>query len=354
MVEARRGREAIENRGPPMNWKPVAITTALLLWAATAGAGTLEAVRERGTLRCGTTDNGQGLATIADSGRWVGFFPDICRAVAAAVLHEPERVEFFNLSVGNRLEALAEGAVDLLSEATTWTLGRDTELKLTFAGLAFFDGQGFMVHRSAGAHRLADLRGATVCVQTATTTIANLRDLDSVQRLGLRILEFETVDGSYTAFFNRHCTAVTDDSSALASMRYSRGPDPAAYTILPDVISKEPLSPVVRDDDPAWADIVRWVLLALIAAEEKDIRGADVERVSQTGDAEARRLLGGDGRLGEALGLDAKWAFRAIAAVGNYGELFERHLGRGSPLGLERGPNRLWKNGGLLWAPPVR
>lgn len=347
-----------------MPWKPVALTTALLLWAmllwamllwgGAAGAGTLDAVRDRGLLRCGTTDNGQGLATMEDSGRWIGFFPDICRAVAAAVLHEPERVEFFNLSVGNRLEAVAEGAVDLLSEATTWTLGRDAELKLTFTGLAFFDGQGFMVHRSAGASRLADLRGATVCVQTATTTIANLRDLDSIQKLGLKILEFETVDGSYTAFFNRHCTAVTDDSSALASMRHTRGPDPAAYVILPEVISKEPLAPVVRDDDPVWIDIVRWVLLALVAAEEKDIRGADVERLSQTGDAETRRLLGSEGRLGEALGLDPKWAYRAIAAAGNYGELFERHLGRGSPLRLERGPNRLWKNGGLMWAPPIR
>lgn len=343
-------------RGHIMRWATVLVLMVCTLSAlcCMAHAGTLDEVRQRGILQCGTTDNGVGLGTLDDGGRWIGFFPDLCRAVAAAALGDPDRVQFYALSVGNRFAALAEGAVDLLSEATTWTLGRDAAQRITFAGLAVFDGQGFMVHASSNLQRLADLRGATVCVQTATTTIANLRDISEAQRLSLRIMEFETVEGSYTAFFNRQCVAVTDDSTALASMRQSRGTDAAQYRLLPDVVSKEPLALAVRDDDPAWADAVRWTLFALIAAEELGVRGGDVERLRTAATGEVRRLLDDQGRLAEAIGLDRFWAARAIAAAGNYGELFERHLGRGSPLGLERGHNALWTRGGLMWAPPFR
>lgn len=322
--------------------------------SAPAADSTLAAVRERGFLRCGTTENGRGVSTVEDDGRWVGFFPDLCRAIAAAALGDPDKVEFIHVSVTNRFDALREGAADLLSEAATWTLSRDSGLALTFPALAFFDGQGFMVHRSTGITSLTGLRGASVCVQRETTSIGNLRDYDRVQGLGLRILDFGTAEGAYAAFFSRQCMVVTDDAVSLAALRVTQAPEPADYPILPGLISKEPLGPVVRDGDAQWADIVRWTLLALIAAEELGVRAADADRLRTAGGAEARRLLGGEGDLGLQLGLDAGWALRAVRAVGNYGEVFERWLGPASALGLDRGYNRLWSQGGLLWAPPFR
>lgn len=329
---------------------------ALLLLSAgfPLQAGTLESVRERGTLRCGTTDSGRGLGTLEDTGRWGGFFPDLCRAVAAAVLNDPESVAFANLSTGNRFDALREGAIDVLSQAATWTATRDAGLRLSFVGLAYFDGQGFMVHRATGIHHPVELREARVCVKSSTTTIDNLREFDRRHHLGITVLSFESSDGAYTAFFNRHCLAITDDSSTLASMRQSRAPEPAAYQVLPEVISKEPLGLVVRDDDPAWADIVRWSVLALIEAEELGVRSVDVDHSSTATNSDVRRLLGLEGDLGRALGLDPLWAARAIRAVGHYGELFDRHLGNDSPLRIDRGLNRLWTHGGLLWSPPFR
>ncbi|MBI1206262.1 MAG: transporter substrate-binding domain-containing protein [Azospirillum sp.] len=320
----------------------------------TAVASTLDTVKQRGVLRCGITENGRGLATLDENGRWVGFFPDFCRAVATATSGSTENLEFVNVSVGNRFDALREGAVDLLAEASTWTLGRDAGLKLSFAGLYFFDGQGFLVHTSLHAGHINQLHGASVCVQTATTTVKNLADYDRLNNLGLKILAFETVEGTYAAFFSRQCQIVTDDSSALVSLRFTQAQDPAAYVLLPEIISKEPLSPVVRDDDPAWADIVRWVLFAMIAAEERGAHSGNVERVRDGSDPEMRRLLGREPGLGAVLGLDEDWGFRIIRDVGNYGEIFDRNLGQGSPLKLERGYNALWTKGGLLWAPPVR
>lgn len=322
--------------------------------AAPSHASTLDTVRDRGYLRCGTTENGRGLGTIEASGRWVGFFPDICRAIAAAVLGNPDYIEFINVSVGNRFDALRDGGVDLLSESSTWTLSRDGGLGLTFPALAVFDGQGFMVHESTGIKQLADLHGATICSQTATTTVANLRDYDRAHGMDFEIIEFSTMEGSYSAFFYRQCIAVSDDSTALASVRQTQAPNPADYRILPEIISKEPLGPVTRDDDAQWTDIVRWSVLVLIAAEEKGITAESLEQMKQEGNAEVRRLLGTDGEMGRFLGLDDGWAARAIAAGGNYGELFERHLGHGSPLNLDRGPNRPWTSGGVLWAPPIR
>lgn len=328
--------------------------SVLLTMADPADAGTLDVVRERGYLKCGVTESGSGLSSVEDSGEWIGMFPDVCRAIAAAVLGDKKHLEFIALSSANRFDGIRDGAADLLSETSTWTLARDTGMELTFAGLTLFDGQGFMVHNTAGAHNLADLRGASICVQAATTTIGNLRDYDRVHRLNFQVIEFQTTEGAYDAFFNRQCLAITDDASALASVRMSQAPNPKTYAILPEVISKEPLGPVVRDDDPQWADLVRWVLLALVAAEERDITAADAVRMRQSGDAEARRLLGSEGNLARFLKLDDEWALRAVQAVGNYGELFDRHLGRNSPLNLDRGPNKLWTHGGLLWAPPVR
>lgn len=322
--------------------------------ANTGTAGTLEQVKERGSVRCGITEEGRGLSMLDQTGKWVGFFPDFCRAVAAAVTGSAENVEFVYVSVGNRFDALRDGAVDLLSEPSTWTLSRDIGLHLTFVGLYFFDGQGFMVHRSTGAQHLSDLREATVCVQTNTTSLDNLNDFSASHDMRFKLMKFDTVEGSYSAFFNRQCQAITDDTSSLSAIRLTQAPDPASYPLLSELISKEPLGPAVRDDDVMWADVVRWILFAIIAAEELGVHSGNVDRQRDGANAEIRRLLGQDPTTAEYLRLPHQWAYAAIKQVGNYGEIFERNLGQSSPLKLERGINKLWRQGGLLWAPPVR
>lgn len=326
----------------------------LMPLSVAAWAGTLEAVKERGSVRCGITEEGRGLSTLDQTGKWVGFFPDFCRAVGAAVTGSADNVEFVYVSVGNRFDALREGAVDLLSEPSTWTLSRDAGMHITFVGLYFFDGQGLMAHRSVGAQQISDLRGATVCVQTHTTSVDNLIDFARSRDMRFKLMEFDTVEGSYSAFFNRQCQVITDDTSSLIAIRHTQSPDPTAYPLLPELISKEPLSPAVRDDDVVWADVVRWVLFALIGAEEMGVHSGNVDRQRDSSNAEIRRLLGRDPGMGEQLRLTDQWAANAIRQVGNYGEIFDRNLGQGSPLKLERGANKLWRQGGLLWAPPIR
>ncbi|MBF0305885.1 MAG: amino acid ABC transporter substrate-binding protein [Alphaproteobacteria bacterium] len=333
----------------------IAVLSTLLTLAGQASAGdsTLDAVRARGVVRCGVTELGQLLSTMDLDGRWVGFYSDFCRAVAAATTGRAENVEFVLTSVSERFDLVRRGAIDLLSEASTWTMSRDGD-GLAFPGIYFMDGQAALVRRDTGFKSLADMKGRTVCVQDASTSIENLRDADAAQKLGLDIRPFATIEGAYEAFFARRCEALSTDAIILASMREFLAPNPAEYVLLPDRISKEPISPVVRENDSRWEDAVRWTLFALISAEELGVTSANAESMRATGSQEAKRLLGAVPGLGKRLGLDDAWAFRVIAQVGNYGEVFERSLGAKSAFKMQRGMNDLASRGGALWAPPVR
>jgi len=321
---------------------------------AVAGT-TLEAVQQRGFLQCGVRDIGAGLSYVNEAGDWAGFFPDYCRAVAAATLGSAEAVDFVLTDAGNRFETVASGTVDALISNSTWTLRRDASLGLDWTGVLYYDGQGFLAHRSLGVKNLGEVGAATVCVQAAgTTTEKNLAEYISLKNPKMTAMTFQSLEGRRSAFVRRRCDMITTDRLLLVDLKISREPNPGDFVLLPEVISKEPLGPVVRDDDPQWFDIVKWVIYATVAAEEKGVTSANVAAMRGSEDPEVRRLLGVDPGLGEILGLDEAWAARVIEQVGNYGEIFERNLGKNTPLGLERGLNALWTEGGLMYAPPLR
>jgi general L-amino acid transport system substrate-binding protein len=322
------------------------------LAAAVAGP-TLQAVRERGSVRCGIVER-PGLAARDLDGRWRGFEVDLCRAVASAVLRDPDTAEFVALTFAQRLDALAAGDLDVLFGQTTWTLTRDADVPIDFAGIELYDGQGFLGGREFEGRHIADVRDATVCVVTGTTTELNLDELIRTVNPRLKTLPVQTFEARNAAWASHRCDLVTDDRIALAIARAFETDRPSEYAILPDVISREPLGPAVRNDDPEWFAIVRWTLLALVVAEAKGVTAASLPGTQDETDPEVRRLLGIDPGLGAALGLDERWAFRAIQFVGNYGEIFERHLGRDSQVKLPRGLNALWTQGGLLYPPPFR
>ena len=317
-----------------------------------AGGHTLSAVRDRGVLQCGITSTGIGLSEIDADGNWRGFFPDLCRALAAAIFGDSEAVEFVEIDFVIRFDALRDGAFDVLMSMTTWTSGRDSRLALAFTQTLLYDGQGFLAHRSLGATRLADLTEATVCVHDNTTTIANLRDLVAARFPGFQVLAFHSLEGGYAAFFSRQCDLLTLDRVGLLAQRLSWASEPEDYVLFPDIISREPLSPAVRQDDPLWFDIVQWTMFALIVAEEHGVDSTNVAEAREWDQPEVARLLGVEGTVGADLGLDADWAYQVIRQVGNYGEVFERTLG--SAIGMERGLNDLWTRGGLIYAPPFR
>jgi len=321
---------------------------------AIAGS-TLEAVKQRGYLQCGVTEVGVGLSHVNEAGDWKGFFTDYCRAVAAATLGNTETVDFVPTDTGNRFETVASGAVDALITNSTWTLRRDASMGLNWVGVLYYDGQGFLAHSSLGAKNLAEVGAASVCVQAAgSTTEKNLAEYIHLNNPKMKALPFESFEGSSGAFLRRRCDLLTSDRLELLGILASRLPNPDDYVLFPEIISKEPLGPVVCDDDPQWFDIVRWVIYATIAAEEKGVTSTNVAAMRGSEDPEVRRLLGVDPGLGESLGLDEAWATRIIEQVGNYGEIFERHLGKTTPLGLERGLNALWIEDGLMYAPPLR
>lgn len=327
-----------------------------LLYVPVAWAGsTLSSVKERGFLRCGVREEAVGLQYITEAGEWAGFFPDYCRAVAAAVLGRANAVDFVPVESGNRFETLGSGAIDILSTTATWTLRRDTSLKLDWAGVLYYDGQGFLAHKSLGVKSLGEVGAATVCVQAAgTTSEKNLAEYSRINNNKIKVLTFESFEGRLSAFMQRRCDLLTSDRLQLIGILASRLANPGAYVLLPEIISKEPLGPVVRDDDPQWFDIAKWIIYVIIAAEEKDVTSANVADMRRSKDPEVRRMLGVDPGLGKSLGLDEAWAARVIEQVGNYGEIFERNLGKNTPLGLERGLNALWIHGGLMYAPPLR
>ena len=324
------------------------------LAAGAASAQTLDDIKARGTLNCGVTTALVGFAAPDANGNWEGFDVAICRAVAAAVLGDPQAVEFVPTTGTTRFTALASGEVDMLARNTTWTFSRDTDLKFDFVGVNYFDGQGFMVPKELNVTSAKELDGATVCIQTGTTTELNLADFFRNNNISYDPVPVETNAEALQQYAAGACDAYTTDASGLAASR-ATFENPSDHVILPEIISKEPLGPLVRHGDNEWADIVRWVLYALIAAEEYGVTSANVnELASSTTNPEVARLLGKEDNLGSMIGLDGEWAKRAIMAGGNYGEIFARHVGENTPIGLARGLNAQWTNGGLMYAMPFR
>jgi general L-amino acid transport system substrate-binding protein len=305
-------------------------------------------------LRCGVVEHGPGLATQDVNGQWAGFYPEFCRAVAAAVLGNTDHIEFVPVTINTSYAVLTDRSVDLLAQGRTWTLRRDADQRAAFPALYLFDGQSFMTHRAAGIVKLADLQGKTVCTSKGSTTMQNVIDISRSHGLNLKIEAYETSQSAYLSFFSWRCDAVTDDATSLAANRVNAGSDPDDYVILPERTVKEPLFPVVRDGDEAWSKVVRWVVNALIEAEELGLTAGNIDAALKSADPAIRRFVGMEPGLGHGLGLDPNWAYRVVKATGNYGELYERTIGMGSPLKLERGLNRLWNQGGLMWSPPFQ
>ncbi len=324
------------------------------LAAGVASASTLDEVQARGSLNCGVTTGLVGFAAPDANGEWDGFDVGVCRAVAAAVLGDPSAVNFVPTTGQTRFTALASGEIDMLARNTTWTFSRDVDLRFEFTGINYYDGQGFMVPRELGVSSAMELDGATVCIQTGTTTELNLADFFASNNMSYEPVPIETNAEAQQQYLAGACDVYTTDASGLAATR-ATFEDPSAHVILPEIISKEPLGPLVRHGDNEWGDIVRWTLNALIAAEELGITSANVNELAQgTDNPEINRILGSEGDLGGMMGLSSDWAVNAISAGGNYGELFERNIGENTPIGLSRGLNAQWTDGGLLYSPPFR
>ncbi len=322
--------------------------------AGLASAGTLDDVKAKGFLQCGVSTGLVGFAAPDANGNWEGFDVAVCRAVAAAVLGDPQAVKFTPTTGKTRFTALASGEVDMLARNTTWTFSRDVDLKFEFVGINYYDGQGFMVPKSLGVSSAKELDGATVCIQTGTTTELNLADFFRSNKMSYEPVPIETNAEARQQFLAGACDVYTTDRSGLAATR-ATFENPDDYVILPEVVSKEPLGPLVRHGDQQWGDIVRWTLNALISAEELGITSANIDELKKgTNNPEINRILGTEGNLGAMFGLDKDWAYRAIKAVGNYGEIFERYIGEKTTIGLARGLNAQWKDGGLLYSPPFR
>jgi len=318
-----------------------------------AAAATLDLVRARGYLQCGVSQGLPGFSNPNDKGEWSGIDVDFCQAVAAAVFGDPTKVKYRALNAKDRFTALQSGEIDLLSRNTTWTMSRDTSLGFDFAGVIYYDGQGFMVKKESGITSAAQLNGATICTQTGTTTELNLADYFRSQGMSYKALSFEKNEEALSAYDGGRCDAYTTDASGLYAQKLILK-NPQDHIVLPEVISKEPLGPLVRQGDAQWTDIVRWTLFALINAEDLGVTRTNVEQMKASTNPPIRRLLGAEGALGEALGLKASWAADVIAAVGNYAEIYNRNVGPDTPLGIPRGLNASWKNGGLMYAPPIR
>ncbi|MDG4650232.1 amino acid ABC transporter substrate-binding protein [Roseibacterium sp. SDUM158017] len=330
------------------------LAAAGLLAGAAAAQSTLEQVQDRGSLNCGVTTGLAGFAAPDASGEWQGFDVAICRAVAAAVLGDPTAVQFVPTTGQTRFTALASGEIDLLARNTTWTFSRDNDLNFEFVGINYYDGQGFMVPRDLGVSSAMELDGATVCIQTGTTTELNLADFFAANNMSYEPVPIETNAEAQQQYLAGACDVYTTDASGLAATR-ATFEDPSAHVILPEIISKEPLGPLVRHGDNEWGDIARWTLNLLIAAEEYGVTSANVAELAEgTNNPEINRMLGTEGDLGAMIGLDTDWGVRVLSSVGNYGEIFESNIGENTPIGLARGLNAQWTEGGLLYSPPFR
>jgi len=342
-------------KGPVMKRIATALSIAMLLAfsAHAAWSQTLQTVKQRGQLICGANGTLAGFGLPDPQGNWTGFDVDFCRAIAAAIFNDPSKVKFVPLTTANRFTALQSGEIDVLSRNTTWTMSRDTTLGIDFAGVTFFDGQGFIVHKSLKVSSALELNGASVCVQQGTTTELNLADYFRSHHMALKSVTFATADEAVKAYDSGRCDSYTTDSSGLYGERL-RLTNPDDNVVLPEIISKEPLGPAVRQGDDTWEDIVRWTHQAMLDAEELGVTKSNVDEQLKSANPEVRRLLGVEGQFGQSVGLTNDWAYRIIKQIGNYGESFERNVGQGSPLKIARGLNSLWTKGGLQYGLPVR
>jgi general L-amino acid transport system substrate-binding protein len=317
-----------------------------------AGAqSTLDAVRAKGYVQCGVNTGLAGFSQPDSKGVWRGIDVDVCRAVAAAVFGDPGKVRYTPLTSQQRFTALQSGEIDMLSRNTTWTIARDTSLGLNFTGVTYYDGQGFIVPKKLGVTSAKQLNGATVCVQPGTTTELNLADYFRANKMTFKPVVIEKLEEVLNAYFAGRCDVYTTDMSGLVAVRASRAPNPADHVILPEVISKEPLGPVVRHGGDSWFDVVKWTLFAMIDAEELGLTSGNIDQHLQSSNPSIQRFVGATGDIGKGMGLDNRWAYNIVKQVGNYGESFERNL---TPLGFERGINQLWTRGGLMYSPPIR
>ena len=327
-----------------------AIAAGAMAITGLASAATLDDVRTKGYVQCGVSQGLPGFSNADDSGNWTGIDVDLCRAVAAAIFGDGDKVRFTPLSAKQRFTALSSGEIDILSRNTTWTMTRDTQLGLNFAGVNYYDGQGMMVPSGLGVKSAMELDGANICTNTGTTTELNITDFFRSNKMSFNLVAFEKADEVVAAYDAGRCDVYTTDRSALAAQR-TKLTDPNAHKVLPEIISKEPLGPVVRQGDDQWFNIVRWTLNALINAEELGVTKSNVQSMKNSDNPAIKRLLGTEGNFGEELGLENNWAANAIQAVGNYAESYEKTV---APLGLARGVNALWSAGGIMYAPPVR
>jgi len=327
--------------------------TASLAATGASGQATLNRVKQKGFLVCGSNPALPGFGMPDAQGNWTGFDIDYCRAFAAAIFNDPTKVRFIPLAGKDRFTALQAGEVDVLVRNSTWTMSRDTQLGLDFPAVYYYDGQGFMVRKKLGVSSAKELNGATICTQQGTTTELNLADFFRSNTIKYEVVAFATADETFKAYTSGRCDAFTTDGSALFAERL-RASNPDEHVVLPEIISKEPFGLVVRHGDNQWGDLVRWVHFAMLNAEELGVTKANVDQMTKSDNPEIKRLLGTEGKFGEATGLTNDWGVRIVKHMGNYGEIFERNIGEGSPLKIKRGLNALWNKGGLQYGIPIR
>ncbi len=331
----------------------LATIAVLSFGSATLSADTLSDVQKRGEIKCGVDGGLPGFSEVGGDGVYKGIDVDLCRAVAAAVFGDAKKVKYVALNAKERLAAVQSGEIDLLSRNTTWTQTRDTTLGLNFGVVNYYDGQGFMVTKKLGVKSAKELDGASICLQTGTTTELNVADYFRTNKMKYKLVSYDTNDQVLKGYETGRCDVLTSDQSQLYGLRIKLE-KPDQSIVLPEVISKEPLGPVVRQGDDKWFDIVKWTYYAMLTAEEKGITMKNVDEMMKSTDPDIKRLLGVEGQMGENLGLKKDFAYNIVKQVGNYAESFERTVGKGSPLKIERGYNALWNNGGLQYAPPFR
>ena len=329
------------------------LVAASVVATGASAQATLASVKQKGTLTCGSNTGLAGFGVPDAQGNWTGFDVDFCRAISAAIFDDPTKVRFIPLAAKDRFTALQSGEVDVLARNTTWTMSRDTQLGLEFAGVNYYDGQGFMVRKKLGVSSAKELNGASVCTQQGTTTELNLADYFRANNMKYEVVAFATSDETFKAYDAGRCDAFTTDASGLYAERL-RASAPDDHIVLPEIISKEPLGPSVRHGDNQWGDIVRWTHYAMLNAEELGVTRANVDQMKNSPNPEIKRLLGTEGKFGESIGLTNDWAYRIIKHVGNYGEVFEKNIGEGSRLKIKRGQNALWTKGGLQYGVPIR
>ncbi len=326
---------------------------AAMMMAGSAAAGTLDDIKSKGFIQCGVSQGLPGFSNPDDKGNWTGLDVDFCRALGAAIFGDAKKVKYSPLSAKVRFTALQSGEIDVLPRNTTWTFTRDVALGLEFVGVNYYDGQGFMVRKKLGVKTATELDGAAVCTNTGTTTELNVADYFRSKGMKYTVVAFEKADEVVAAYDAGRCDVYTTDRSGLAAQR-TKLRNPSEHMVLPEIISKEPLGPVVRHGDNAWGDVARWTLNSMIIAEELGVTSKNVDKMKSSRNPEIRRLLGTEGSTGKVLGLSKEWAYNIIKQVGNYGEVYNRNVGPDTPLKLARGVNALWSKGGLMYAPPMR